>query len=232
MNAWRRVIAHDCPCIVVEADFVPVRGFGSFALPADVRVDPPSHVYLYAGAPELWDLEGGLRGHAGSTVAYALAPRVATLLLEFATDVLASADPLRYSGWDSELGYWLKRRGVQSYLPYRQLGEHGGRPNPEHRRAGLRAHHRADVLAGPLAFLPAYAGNRLGRLIATRVRARIWGLLRLLSGRFLSRRNLARSSHPLRLLCVAIGRQLMSSEPRRRLRSSLSDERSQPHSEA
>lgn len=212
-NAWRRIVEGGVLAIVVEADFVPVRGFGNLPLPFDRRQGRDALGYLYAVGPQLWDLEGGLRGHAGGGVAYAVDARVARLLIRFAEEEILSASPERYMGWDSRLGYWLNREGAQTFLPYRNYGEHGGVSNPEHRQAGLRPHHRADLLAGPLAFLPTYAkGSRL-RFWGVRLRGRTWGLLRLLAGRYLSWHDLRRSQRPAQLVRVALGRQFLRRAP-------------------
>jgi hypothetical protein len=82
--------------------------------------------------------------------------------------------------------------GAEAYIPPKHYGEHGGFPNPEHRRSGLitrSGHHRADNLAAPLAFLPPYArGSRITycreRAVA---RARGWG--RLLVGAWIVNTN-------------------------------------------
>ncbi len=68
----------------------------------------------------------------------------------------------------------------------RQLGEHGGVTSSEHSRAGAArgGRHRADVLAGPLAFTPPYARGERGRYAAERLFGRMVGLARILTGRW------------------------------------------------
>lgn len=183
------------------------------ALPCREADAQKSWVYLYACGPQCWDLNGGLRGHAGSTVAYCVGPEVAKRLIEFADREVLAASPEEYSGWDSQLGFWLNARGIETYVPYRQFGEHGGLPNPEHAGFGLRKHHRADTLLGPLSFLPLYARESRLRMLLLRAEARVWGLGRLLAGRFLSWRDFSRSSERVRLLRVALGRQLWRKPP-------------------
>lgn len=213
-NAWRKIVEQGEPAIVVEADFVPVVGFGRLPIPFDSRDRPDSLGYLYCCGPQLWDLDGGLRGHSGGGVAYYLSPRVASELLQFAETEILAVSPEQYMGWDSRVGFWLNRRGIQTYLPYRNYGEHGGHSNPEHRAAGLRPHHRADVLAGRLAFLPAYARSSRLRFLWIRLRGRLWGLARLVAGRYLAWHDLRRSPERARLLRVAVGRQFFRRPPR------------------
>jgi hypothetical protein len=183
-HAWRIAEARTKPTIIVEADFVPVKGFGGLPIPA------PSHKvelclpYLYACGPQIWQIEGDVaRGHAGSTVALILWPRVAALLLEFFGEKVKNNPAGAYLPFDTQLGYWLNARGIECYLPYRQYGEHGGIPNPEHSSANLGRPHQADTLCDSLAFLPFYARRSLIRFWSTRFRARVWGWGRLLTGR-------------------------------------------------
>lgn len=214
-NAWRIVENRDRPTIVVEADFVPVTGLGS--LPAPV---PPDKCfaglgYLYSVGPVVWDLSTPniARGHGGGTVALFVPPSVASLLLKFFDEEVAATPIGAYSPFDTKLGYWLMERGIQSYIPYRHYGEHGGIGNPEHAKAGLGRAHRADTLQGSLAFTPIYAGGSNLRYWKTRIGARIWGMVRLFFGRFLARHDLLRSADRLRMLRFAVGRLLILRPP-------------------
>lgn len=214
-KAWQTIAASGRHGVVMEADFVPVRRFGQLPLPVPLERLDASFIYLYSVGIELWDLcepAIAMRGHAGGMVAYVIAPPVAQQLLEFAGDHHRRNPSGRYSCWDAELGYWLKARGIESYLPFRQYGEHGGTGNPEHAAAGLRATDHADALAGPLCFLPAYArGNRL-RFWWTRALARAWGWGRLLAGRTVTWHNLWRT-RPLAMAGFAVGRLLTPPRP-------------------
>lgn len=208
-KAWETIAKQPHHAVVVEADFVPVQHFGQLPLPAPENQLTSSFSYLYSVAPEFWDLSpnaGCMRGHAGGMVAYALSSLVATKLLEFHQQHQQISDGT-YTTWDAGLGYWLKDRGIQSYIPFRQYGEHGGCGNPEHARAGLRATDHADVLMGPLSFLPAYANGSHYRFLKTRLLARTWGWGRLLLGRALSWRNMRRT-RPLAMVGFAAGRLL------------------------
>lgn len=209
-NAWKLVVESGVHSVIVEADFVPVVGFGLLPLPVPPDQVQRSLAYLYAVGPQFWDLASSpscARGHAGGGVAYAISPAVARLMLEFFDEKNRANPSGDYYPWDAEIGYWLKARGVQSFLPYRQFGEHGGIANPEHAKAGLGRPHQADALAGPLPFLPMYAKGSLIRFLRVRLRARAWGLIRLLAGRSLAWHDLVRTE-PLRMINFAVGRLL------------------------
>ena len=213
-NAWRIAAGRDRPTIVVEPDFVPVKGFGDLPAPVPPGKADWSLAYLYAVGPEVWDLAttNVARGRGGGAVALLIPPKVASLLLQFFAEELETNAAGAYRPWDSGMGYWLLQRGVESYLPYRHFGEHGGVGNPEHARFGPGRAHRADALQGPLAFVPVYARGSTLRLRRTRLRARIWGVLRLGCGRFLSLGDLARS-HPSDMIRFAVGRLLFRTPP-------------------
>jgi hypothetical protein len=66
-------------------------------------------------------------------------------------------------------------------------GEHGGLMNREHGRSGVRGWHQADVLAGPLHFLPLYAHGSRARYGAVRALARARGWYRFLYGKYFDR---------------------------------------------
>jgi hypothetical protein len=210
-NAWKIAAERDRPTIIVEADFVPVKGFGGLAAPVPAERLNNSLAYLYSVGPQVWDLAGTnvARGHGGGMVALLIPPKVALLLLQFFDDEL-KANPLgEYSPFDTKVGYWLKDRGVESFIPYRHYGEHGGIGNPEHLGAGLGRPHQADALQGRLAFLPTYANGSTLRFWKIRIGARLWGVLRLLSGRFLARHDFARSNR-LQMARFAVGRLLIT----------------------
>ena len=211
-NAWRIAADRDRPTIIVEADFVPVKGFGDLPAPVPAEKLNNSLAYLYSVGPQVWDLAGMnvARGHGGGTVALLIPPRVALLLLQFFDEEL-KANPLgEYSPFDTKIGYWLKDRGVESFIPYRHYGEHGGIGNPEHVAASLGRPHQADALQGRLAFLPTYAKGSVLRFWKIRIRARLWGVLRLLCGRFLAWHDFIRSDR-LQMIRFAVGRLLVRS---------------------
>lgn len=208
-NAWRIAASRTQPTIVLEPDFVPVRGFGDLPVPIPPGRENDSLAYLYSVGPEIWDLATPsiARAHCGSVVATLMPPRVARMLLDFFGEEVAANAAGKYRPWDSGLGYWLLERGVESYMPYRHYGEHGGLGNPEHARFGLGRNHRADVLHGRLAFLPVYAQGKRWNLWKGRARGRAWGLLRLLTGRLLRWHDLRRARGArMPLLRFAAGR--------------------------
>ena len=213
-HAWRIAAGRDRPTIVVEPDFVPVEGMGGLPAPVPPGSVGNSLVYLYATGPEIWDLASPnlARGHFGGAVALLIPPKVAELLLQYFEETVQANTLGKYSPWDSGMGYWLNARGVESYIPYRQYGEHGGIGNPEHARFGSARAPRADALQGRLAFMPIYARGSVGRYRTTRTWARAWGVLRLLSGRALAWHDFLRSDRP-RMLRFALGRLFLRRPP-------------------
>lgn len=187
-NAWHLAKNSNRPVAIFEADFVPVRGLGSLPIPCPEDQLDNALIYLYACGPQFWDLSRSnvSRGHAGGMVAYVVSPRVAALLLVFYDEQVRANPQGAYSTWDAGIGYWLKSRNVQSYLPKRHYGEHGGLWNCEHSRIGLRRPHRAGVMQGRLAFLPAYAHGSHARYFLIRFQSYVYGLCRLLSGRLIA----------------------------------------------
>jgi hypothetical protein len=214
-NAWRIAAERSLPTLVVEADFVPVTGLGDLPAPLPTDKLAQSIGYLYAVGPQVWDLARPdlARGHGGGMVALLISPEVARLLLQFFEEELQRNPLGAYSPFDTRVGYWLKDRGVQSYIPYRHYGEHGGLGNPEHPGVGLGRTHWADAMQGRLAFLPIYAQGGVFKFWKTRARVRLWGFVRLLYGRVLARRNFARSDR-FQMLRFTLGRLLLPSPPR------------------
>ena len=189
-SAWAAVVESGKASIIVEPDFVPVRGFRDAQCPMPFALDDPGvgFAWLYACGPILYgfDRHGYPHGHAASVAAYILTPRVATLLIGFFEREMSLESAGAYRPWDSYLGVFLRREhGVLNYIPKLQLGEHGSDSRVEHKQYGARKNwHQADVLAGSLAFLPIYAHGSAFRLWRYRIRAYTWGWLRLVSGRF------------------------------------------------
>lgn len=186
-SIWRRAAESDGISLAVEADFVPVRGFGSLGVPAG-WIERPGFAWLYSVSPTFYRLDptGAAIGEGAGGVAYLLDRVVASALLEFADEVLSGPDPGAYRLWETEFRIFLRHgKGIPTYVPYRHYGEHGGRPNPEHFRYRGFPPHRADCLLGPLAFLPDYAEGSWARALAVRLRAKAKGFARLMLGRAL-----------------------------------------------
>lgn len=212
-RAWEQAIRTSRPVLVVEADFVPVIGMGSLPLPFNSTQPDVGIAWLYTCAPQIYSIspEGYAQGYSASTVAYIVTPQGARCLLELADEIRTTVGPTAYSSWDSTIDNFLRRHKLKNYIPFRNYGEHGGKPNPEHRHNGLSASHRADVLYGKLAFSPLYAtiqGTTPLTFPLARLMARYKGIARLASGRFLRFKILRNSSVPGRLLKFAIGRHL------------------------
>ena len=70
-HAWRMAADRDRPTIIVEADFVPVKGFGRLPVPVPQQKLSYSLAYLYSIGPQVWDLASRdvARGHGGGAVA-------------------------------------------------------------------------------------------------------------------------------------------------------------------
>lgn len=188
-RAWQ--IAAEAPgyTLICEADFVPCRNLGD--LPVFwPTANPMAWGYLYQGSPRLLAIvrQRYLRGHCAPLVAYVVSMQVAQCMLRFFDREIEEYGTTSYFTWDAHLQWWLMGQGAEAYIPLRHYGEHGGLPNPEHGQSGLvrrAGRHRADNLAGPLAFLPPYAGGSWLNYRKERAMARAMGWGRLLTGRWI-----------------------------------------------
>jgi len=225
LSAWRRIARSDGIALVVEADFVPVQGIGHLPLPFDPSHSDVGMAWIYTCAPQIYTVscEGYAQGFSTSMVAYLITPAAAQSLVEMAESIHQSEQVGTYINWDSGIEEFLRKRGLRSFVPFRNYGEHGGRPNPEHQQHGLSRMHRADVLYGKLAFMPYYAfegdvpptmndASLKSHLhyVGARLYARTKGIGRLLLGKFLRWYVCRTSSSPARLLRFAFSRQLIS----------------------
>lgn len=214
LRAWQRASKTTQPTLIVEADFVPVVGFEQLPLPCNFSQPDLGMTWLYLCAPQVYSVsgEGFAEGFSTSMVAYIVTPQSAAGLIELAEEIQYQFGPFAYSSWDSRVDRFLRDRGLKNYIPFRNYGEHGGRPNPEHRQHGLSAAHRADVLHGKLSFVPPYAieAGKISypKYIWTRLQARLKGVGRLLSGKFLRVKVLRHSKAPVRLLSFTLHRYL------------------------
>ena len=215
-SAWELASRATDPTLIVEADFVPVANFGQ--LPVSFNPDTPDLgiAWLYTCAPQVYriDQAGYATGYSTSMVAYVVSPRSARFLMQVADDVAQDPGPRQYTPWDSGLEYALRDQGFVNYVPFRNYGEHGGLPNPEHRQNRLSPTHRADVLYGPLSFQPFYAqAAEMGRpsvwnYFQGRLYGRVKGLGRLALGKYLRVPVLKSAKQPLPLAWFALRRQL------------------------
>ena len=189
-HAWQIAAGATGYTLVCEADFVPCRSLGD--LPVFwPTANPMAWGYLYQGSPRLLAIVGPqqyLRGHCAPLVAYIVNKPVAECMLRFFDREIEEYGTATYFTWDAHLQWWVMGQGAEAYIPVRQYGEHGGLPNPEHRKSGLvkrEGRHRADNLAAPLAFLPQYANGSWLRFLRERAVARTLGWGQLLSGRWI-----------------------------------------------
>lgn len=212
-SAWEKALIEPQPTLIVEADFVPVRGFGQLPLPFPGDRTDLGIAWLYTCAPQIYSVsqEGYADGFSTAMVAYIITNQSAEYLIQLVDRITDEIGPKNYSAWDSGIDAFLRQHKFKNYLPFRNYGEHGGRPNPEHRQNQLSSSHRADVLYGKLAFLPMYASeNQEGSLtlLGVRLKARLKGIGRLVTGRYIRLPVLKQSSVPGRLLSFAIRRHL------------------------
>ena len=210
-NAWRRCVELGADVIVCEADFVPVVRFGARTLPCPLSApDEPGRVaWLYGAGSILYavDPRGFLYGHGQTAVCCYVSVGAARAMLEFFALESRKADAGIYDMWDTRMSVHLRRvHGVESYFTDRQLGEHGGLPNPEHARAGFRPWHHADLLAGRLAFRPAYARGRRARYLRRRLLARLRGIGRVVLLRYFDPRHVRKGHSRVRLSLLALRR--------------------------
>jgi hypothetical protein len=200
-DAWSRARKVSGYTLIVEADFVPCQGFGDLPVPFDPKVQgEKGWAFLYAGGPRVFALhaDGSVQGHAACPVAYLISPFLGQCLNTFTTEEFErQPDLTQYSLWDTAFQWYMMGMGARCFMPWRQYGEHGGLPNKEHHKAGISRmtkswvarlfgvgnNHHADVLYAPLKFSPAYAKGRTWLFYRTRLEAKIFGWLRLFTGR-------------------------------------------------
>jgi hypothetical protein len=139
-------------------------------------------------------------------------PESAKNLIDLEGKIRKEIGANKYSSWDSEVNRFLRERQFKNYMPFRNYGEHGGFPNPEHRERGLSPSHRADILEGNLAFMPIYASaqgkDNYLKFFLVRLQARLKGIGRLATGRYLRWKMVKLSKYPLRLMGFALSRHL------------------------
>ena len=216
-EAWKMATQSDKPTLIVEADFVPVQNFGTLPLPYNPDDPQLGIAWLYTCAPQIYNVTQTphgrfAQGYSTSMVAYIITAQSAQLLIDLAAQIEQNPGPKAYSPWDSGIEYYLRDRGFNNYVPFRNYGEHGGAPNPEHKQNKLSKAHRADVLYGPLAFAPIYAQKsaKTSRMewLKGRAYGRTKGIGRLLLLKYLRSEVVQKSAQGDELIKWAITRQL------------------------
>ncbi len=218
-SAWELALRSQKPTLIVEADFVPVQNFAELPPPFDLEDADMGIAWLYTCAAQVYNVSdadsvsnGYAQGYSTSMVAYVINAKSARQLIDLAAQVEQEPGPRAYSPWDSGIEYYLRDRGAHNYVPFRNYGEHGGRPNPEHGQNKLSKAHRADVLYGKLAFAPMYAevNGQVNRWqwLKGRAYGRIKGFGRLVMMKYLRTEVIRKSSQGGRLVRWAIARQL------------------------
>jgi hypothetical protein len=210
-RAWEIVAKQTQPTLIIEADFVPVLGIGKLPLPFNPHQSNVGVSWLYTCAAQIYSIssDGHAEGFSVSTVAYIVNSLAAKALLGLGDEITEKYGTNNYSTWDSTLDKYLRDRNFKNYIPWRNYGEHGGTPNPEHHQNKLSKTHRADVLYGKLAFTPIYATNQKNPFMAffsVRFQARCKGIARLLLGRFLRPQVVQNSKTPGKLIRFALFR--------------------------
>lgn len=213
-RAWEIAQKETQPTMIIEADFVPVVGIGKLSLPFNPNQSNVGVSWLYTCATQIYSIsnEGYAEGFSVSTVAYIVTPQAASSLMGLSKEITLKYGATKYSSWDSLIDRYLRDRNFQNYIPWRNYGEHGGAPNPEHKQNKLSKTHHADVLYGKLAFMPLYAVNEKSAratVFLVRLQARLKGIARLLSGRFLRPKIIKSSKAPARLIGFALFRQFI-----------------------
>jgi hypothetical protein len=194
-QAWKKAAQADGYTLICESDFVPCRGMGDFPVFWPIA-KATAWGYLYQGSPRLLALLGKrptyLRAHTAPLVAYVVNAPVARILLEYFDHTAAKLDLRSYFAFDAYLQWFATGKGAAAYMPTRHYGEHGGLPNKEHAAIGklrYQGEHHADNLMGRLHFLPQYAVGSQAKFLFVRLRSRLLGVARLLSGNWISPNN-------------------------------------------
>ena len=185
-DAWSECSQQSGFSLVVEADFVPVIGFGQQTVPIPEHMIGRAWGWLYSSGQRAYEFDGTyIRGHSATTVAYIIDDKAASKILGFMDHEFSQYNPREYRPWDTYVRMYAQNRDVFMYLPFRSYGEHGGMPNTEHKTNQINPSHQADVLINRLHFLPSYARNSKARYFFVRARAYAKAWARLLCFRYI-----------------------------------------------
>jgi hypothetical protein len=208
-NAWQRISNRNGYFMVVEADFVPVRGLGELPLPFVPAAERKAMAWLYSVGPVIYHVDKdseAIYGHNAGTVAYVLDSTVAKECLSLYAEEMKHPRRDEYRAWEVRLPIRLRReKAVRCYIPHRMYGEHGGITNREHSVNKVRGWHEADYLVGPLHYLPAYARGNKWVFYVRRFRGRARGIYRFICGKYFDGWPTLFNSREDRLLRFRIG---------------------------
>jgi len=195
-NAWQYCKQVDGLSIVLEADFVPCKGFANLPLPFAESLIGQAWGWLYACGGRVYEYDGDfIRGHSSTTVAYVIDNIAAQKVEGFVAHEFANNNPVSYSPWDTYMRVYAQQQGVPMYLVPKSYGEHGGLPNPEHKINNITQGHQADRLSSDLHFLPTYAGGSVVKFRFIRFKAYAKAWLRLIGGRYIEKETLFNQSY-------------------------------------
>jgi hypothetical protein len=98
-RAWEIASLQCQPTLIVEADFVPVVGFGQLPLPFKREQKNVGIAWLYVCAPQLYNVsaQGYAEGFSVSTVAYLVTPEAAKQLINLEEKVRTETGTNSYS---------------------------------------------------------------------------------------------------------------------------------------
>ncbi len=178
-----KIAAGEGPAIICEGDFVPCKGIGSEPYPIPDHLAEKSWVWLYSNRPVLKGeiFEHAFEGHSNAPVCYLATQLSAITALKFMDETMSKRDPKEYYDWDNFLPKFASKHGITQLIANRSLGEHGGIPSKVHTHRN--AHHVAEVLMGPLYFLPIYADGSGWKFILSRVSFKMLAFARVFTFR-------------------------------------------------
>jgi hypothetical protein len=121
--------------------------------------------------------------------------------------VLSFGTICQYFTFDAHLQWFVMGKGGEAFIPFRHYGENGGLPNKERLREGhlrFAGEHHADNFMSKLHFRPQYASGSFWRFAYVRIKLRLLGIARLLSGRWIVATSVHTSStaHRVRMLLL------------------------------